>query len=109
VIFGPTLASFTQKGILVTCMTDDNTLHINTNRRSGAPNFNRRSTTLSATVSRLYLQTLLTLRDASRRQEGQTMTEYGVLLALIAVVVIASVALLGGKITDVFTNVTGKL
>jgi pilus assembly protein Flp/PilA len=64
---------------------------------------------LSATVSRIYLQTLLKLRDASRRQEGQTMTEYGVLLALVAVVVIASVAILGGKISDVFTNVTGKL
>lgn len=63
---------------------------------------------MSATVSRIYIQSVLSLRDALRRQEGQTMTEYGVLLALIAVIVIASVAVLGNKISDVFTAVTGK-
>jgi pilus assembly protein Flp/PilA len=63
---------------------------------------------VSATVSRIYIQSVLSLRDAMRRQEGQTMTEYGVLLALIAVIVIASVAVLGNKISDVFTAVTGK-
>jgi pilus assembly protein Flp/PilA len=44
-----------------------------------------------------------------RREEGQTMTEYGVLLALIAVIVIASLLVLGPKIAGVFTNVAGKL
>ena len=44
-----------------------------------------------------------------RREEGQTMTEYGVLLALIAVIVIASLLVLGPKIALVFTNVAGKL
>jgi pilus assembly protein Flp/PilA len=44
-----------------------------------------------------------------RREEGQTMTEYGVLLALIAVIVIASLLVLGPKIAGVFTNVSGKL
>jgi pilus assembly protein Flp/PilA len=44
-----------------------------------------------------------------RRDEGQTMTEYGVLLALIAVIVIASLLVLGPKIAGVFTNVSGKL
>jgi pilus assembly protein Flp/PilA len=108
VIFGLTLASFPKKGILVTCMSDDNTLHITINRRSGAPN-ERRSTTLSATVSRLYTKWVLAVRDATRREEGQTMTEYGVLLALIAVIVIASLLVLGPKIADVFTAVAGKL
>ena len=37
------------------------------------------------------------------------MTEYGVLLALIAVIVIASLLVLGPKIAGVFTNVSGKL
>ena len=69
----------------------------------------RRSITLSATVSRMYLQSVLNLRNALRREEGQTMTEYGVLLALIAVIVIASLLVLGPKIADVFTNVAGKL
>lgn len=44
-----------------------------------------------------------------RREEGQTMTEYGVLLALIAVIVIAALLVLGPKIAAVFTNVAGKL
>jgi pilus assembly protein Flp/PilA len=44
-----------------------------------------------------------------RRAEGQTMTEYGVLLALIAVAVIAVLTLLGGKIATVFTSVTNAL
>jgi pilus assembly protein Flp/PilA len=69
----------------------------------------RRSITLSATVSRMYLQSVLNLRNALRREEGQTMTEYGVLLALIAVIVIASLLVLGPKIAGVFTNVAGQL
>ena len=64
---------------------------------------------MSATVSRMYLQSVLNLRNALRREEGQTMTEYGVLLALIAVIVIASLLVLGPKIADVFTNVAGQL
>ncbi len=40
-----------------------------------------------------------------RREEGQTMTEYGVLLALIAVGVIAVLIVLGPKIADAFTSV----
>ena len=44
-----------------------------------------------------------------RREEGQTMTEYGVLLSLIAVVVIAALIVLGPKIATVFTNVAGSL
>jgi pilus assembly protein Flp/PilA len=44
-----------------------------------------------------------------RREDGQTMTEYGVLLALIAVVVIVALLVLGPKIAAVFTNVAGNL
>ena len=33
---------------------------------------------MSATVSRMYLHSVLNLRNALRREEGQTMTEYGV-------------------------------
>lgn len=44
-----------------------------------------------------------------RREEGQTMTEYGVLLALIAIVVIAALLVLGPQIRDVFTNVGNNL
>jgi pilus assembly protein Flp/PilA len=44
-----------------------------------------------------------------RREEGQTMTEYGVLLALIAIVVIAALIILGPAIYSVFTSVASKL
>jgi pilus assembly protein Flp/PilA len=49
------------------------------------------------------------IRIQLRREEGQTMTEYGILLALIAVAVITVLALLGGKIANVFTKVTNSL
>jgi pilus assembly protein Flp/PilA len=44
-----------------------------------------------------------------RREDGQTMTEYGVLLALIAVVVIAALIVLGPKIQNIFDYVGSQL
>jgi len=44
-----------------------------------------------------------------RREDGQTMTEYGVLLALIAVIVIVALVVLGPKIADLFTYVGSQL
>jgi pilus assembly protein Flp/PilA len=44
-----------------------------------------------------------------RKEEGQTMTEYGILLALIAVLVIGALLLLGPAIVNVFSNVTANL
>ncbi len=49
------------------------------------------------------------VRIQLRREEGQTMTEYGVLLALIAVGVIAVLLLLGPKIVNAFTAVSNAL
>ena len=44
-----------------------------------------------------------------RREEGQTMTEYGVLLALLAVGVIVVLVVLGPKIASAFTNISNHL
>ena len=44
-----------------------------------------------------------------RREDGQTMTEYGVLLALITVVVIAALLVLGPKIQNTFDFVNSQL
>ena len=44
-----------------------------------------------------------------RREAGQTMTEYGVLLALIAVVVIVALLFLGPRIAALFSNIGSKL
>jgi Flp pilus assembly pilin Flp len=49
------------------------------------------------------------LRAASRREEGQTMAEYGVVLAVITLGVIAALGLLAGAITGKLGAVTGKL
>lgn len=40
---------------------------------------------------------------------GATLVEYGLLLALIAVAAIVALTLLGGKISALFTNVSGEL
>jgi pilus assembly protein Flp/PilA len=54
----------------------------------------------------LMLQKYLELRNA---EEGQTMAEYGLLLALIAVVVIAAITLLGTSISTIFASIAGAL
>jgi pilus assembly protein Flp/PilA len=42
-------------------------------------------------------------------EDGQTMTEYGVLLALIAVVVLVAIIALGPKIVNLFNYVSSQL
>ena len=43
------------------------------------------------------------------KEEGVTAIEYGLLAALIAVAIIGAVSLVGGSLTDVFTDVSTKL
>ena len=43
------------------------------------------------------------------REEGATLAEYGLLLALIAVVCIAAITLLGTKISTMFTTVANSI
>lgn len=52
---------------------------------------------------------LKTIKRFLREEDGPTATEYAVMLALIIVVVIASVSALGSKVDDIFTGVTDKL
>lgn len=54
-------------------------------------------------------QTLGGLAARLRREEGQTMAEYALLLALIVIVTAAVVLTLGNKIVSVFNSVTGQL
>ena len=44
-----------------------------------------------------------------RKEEGQTMTEYGILLALIVVGVVGVLILLGPKIIKAFSDVNASL
>jgi pilus assembly protein Flp/PilA len=42
-------------------------------------------------------------------EEGATAVEYGIMVALIAIVIIAAVFLLGGNLRDVFSDVADSL
>jgi pilus assembly protein Flp/PilA len=42
-------------------------------------------------------------------EEGQGLTEYALILALIAVIAIAALTLLGGKVSDVLSTVATSL
>ena len=50
-----------------------------------------------------------TLRNFIQNEEGATMVEYGLMLALIAVVCLAAVAIVGNETSDTFTNVGTSL
>ena len=43
------------------------------------------------------------------RDEGATMVEYGLMVALIAIVALLAVTALGGSVRDVFTSISGSL
>ena len=43
------------------------------------------------------------------REEGQTMAEYGVVLAVITLAVIAAITLLGGNVSNAISNVANLL
>lgn len=49
------------------------------------------------------------VRRVVRNEEGQSLVEYGLIIALIAVAVIAVLALLGGHISSLFSNVSNSL
>ena len=46
---------------------------------------------------------------ARRSERGQGLVEYALIIALIAVLVIGALLALGGKINDVFKNITSTL
>jgi pilus assembly protein Flp/PilA len=48
-------------------------------------------------------------RSLSKREEGASAVEYGLLVALIAVVIIVAVSLLGERVRDTFTEVTTSI
>ena len=49
------------------------------------------------------------IRFQLAREEGQTMAEYGLLVALIAIVVIGAVTLLGNNLSTAFNDIANKL
>ncbi|MFF1883204.1 Flp family type IVb pilin [Pseudarthrobacter sp. NPDC058196] len=55
----------------------------------------------------LSLYTNLSVR--LRSEKGATAVEYGIMVALIAVVIIVAVSTLGGQLQTMFTNVTSDI
>ncbi|MBE4719259.1 Flp family type IVb pilin [Pseudarthrobacter sp. AB1] len=49
------------------------------------------------------------IKDRLASEKGATMVEYGIMVALIAVIVLAAVGPLGTAIHDMFVGVTGAL
>jgi Flp pilus assembly pilin Flp len=59
-------------------------------------------------LTSLMTAVLLVAGGASREDEGQTMAEYGLILAGIAVIVMATVWLLGNAINTTFSNIVAQ-
>jgi len=60
-------------------------------------------------VFSLYVALTEAVRRALREERGQSMVEYGLIAALIAIAAIAAVTLLGGRITDLFNRIANSL
>lgn len=52
------------------------------------------------------MQAFFSTRLDSRKDRGATAVEYGLMVGLIAVAIIAAVVLLGGELTTLFTDVS---
>jgi pilus assembly protein Flp/PilA len=52
---------------------------------------------------------ITTLKTMIRDEEGATMVEYGLLVALIALVAIVGITLLGGNLNSLFNTVAGSV
>ena len=46
---------------------------------------------------------------STRRQKGQGLTEYALIIALVAIVAVAALTLLGGQINTIFGDITTSL
>ena len=49
------------------------------------------------------------MKNFWRNEEGQGMVEYGLIIALVAVVVIVGLTALGGKASTLFSGISDKL
>ncbi len=57
----------------------------------------------------LYTRLQLALARIFDEEEGQGLTEYALILALVAVVAIAALTLLGSKVTSVLTSAANSI
>jgi pilus assembly protein Flp/PilA len=57
----------------------------------------------------IYVKLQALLAQVFDDEEGQGLTEYALILALIAIIAIAALTLLGGKITSVLSTVANSI
>ncbi|OGO81319.1 MAG: hypothetical protein A2Y21_07115 [Clostridiales bacterium GWC2_40_7] len=60
-------------------------------------------------MMKMYVKCMMVLNRIKESKKGQGMVEYGLIVGLIAIAVIAAIALLGDNISDLFNNVAGTL
>lgn len=63
-------------------------------------------------MSKLFTDLEVRVREfgrSIRRQEGATAVEYGLMVALIAIVIIVAVTLLGGNLNNIFNKVANSI
>ena len=61
------------------------------------------------TVMPYVVQALDWMRRPLRRQEGQGLVEYALILVLVALVLIAALVLLGGRLQNIFGTINTQL
>ena len=80
---------------------------------SRSPHIRRRRAVRRALTARKEVNQVLKLFDAlerlQKREDGQTMAEYGVVLAVITVAVFGALAILSGNIVSAITRVGGYI
>jgi pilus assembly protein Flp/PilA len=69
----------------------------------------RRTTPQEIPMLKLFVSMQTYVTGVLNRDRGATAVEYGLLVALIAVVIIVGVTALGTKLNDLFNNVSTKL
>ncbi len=57
----------------------------------------------------MYTYALIWLKSFIKKDEGVTAIEYGLIAALIAVVIIAAITLVGTELDKTFTTISGAL
>jgi pilus assembly protein Flp/PilA len=62
-------------------------------------------------LEKLQFMTIMLVNDikAKRDERGATAVEYGLMVALIAVVIIAAVTLLGGNLRNLFNDIAARI
>ena len=65
--------------------------------------------TIMNQATELYLRITTAVRSFSNLEEGASMVEYALLIALIAVVAVAAVATFGGALSDEFDRIADSM